>query len=231
MELVINQDHPQQDLQRDREYQLERRWYQFAKPLIPRASAGQTLIDIGGGAGEFAAYTRELGYDTTLVDGNVHSVKRELKRGFKAMHADFNSGLSAIPDASFDVAVCLEVIEHIVPAEQLLREIRRVLKPEGFLVLSTPNFACARDRIGYLFGRDLLCEGYHYRFFTAKRLAASFSECGFSIQQRNSPGSALGINFILRMISLGHLRIPHFRVPEFLESFLASTLLYKAVCR
>jgi SAM-dependent methyltransferase len=41
---------------------------------------------------------------------------------------------------AFDVAVCCEVIEHIIDDEKLMRDIARCLKPGGRLLLTTPNF-------------------------------------------------------------------------------------------
>jgi 2-polyprenyl-3-methyl-5-hydroxy-6-metoxy-1,4-benzoquinol methylase len=46
------------------------------------------------------------------------------------------------PDGSFDLVVMVEVIEHVLPKETLLREIHRVLKPGGRLFLTTPNPEC-----------------------------------------------------------------------------------------
>jgi O-antigen biosynthesis protein len=43
------------------------------------------------------------------------------------------------PDASFDVAVCFEVIEHVEKPEDVLTELRRVLAPDGLLIVSSPN--------------------------------------------------------------------------------------------
>lgn len=75
------------------------------------------MIDIGGGVGEFVVYIWGFGYDIMFVDGNVSSVKCELKWGFKVMYVDFNSGLFVILDVFFDVVVCFEVIEYIVLVE------------------------------------------------------------------------------------------------------------------
>jgi ubiquinone/menaquinone biosynthesis C-methylase UbiE len=54
-------------------------------------------------------------------------------------------------DASFDAVVSFETIEHVDGAlqEQMLRELRRVLKPGGFLVISSPNKAVYSDKRGF----------------------------------------------------------------------------------
>ena len=57
---------------------------------------------------------------------------------------------AALPfaDASFDAVVSFETIEHIVAQEPFLDEIRRVLRPDGLLILSCPNKAEYSDRLG-----------------------------------------------------------------------------------
>jgi hypothetical protein len=47
--------------------------------------------------------------------------------------------LGDLPDATFDLAVCFEMIEHIAEHDELLSTIARVLKPDGVLVVSTPD--------------------------------------------------------------------------------------------
>ncbi len=55
-------------------------------------------------------------------------------------------------DASFDFVSCNHVLEHIFETEKFLREIRRVLQPNGFAVVSVPNCAAWMNRIMFLFG-------------------------------------------------------------------------------
>ena len=79
----------------------------------------------------------------------------------------------AFPHASFDLVTSFETIEHVPDAAALVRELRRVLKPDGRLVLSTPNRA---------FGPPALHTGnpFHIREFTSQQLRELLAEC-FSI--------------------------------------------------
>jgi SAM-dependent methyltransferase len=124
---------------------------------------------------------------------------------------------------------CLEVIEHIVTAELLLQEMARILKDEGKLILSTPNFAFLRDRLVYLVGADAKEEGYHFRFYTQHKLAAMCRAAGFRIEATNSMGSPLGLNFLLRMATLGRCRLAQFSCPQRVDSWLADTFIWRLV--
>jgi mannosylglycerate hydrolase len=48
--------------------------------------------------------------------------------------------LKALNDNSFDIIICTEVLEHLVYPESAMKEFHRILKPEGYLVLSSPNY-------------------------------------------------------------------------------------------
>ena len=105
---------------------------------------GERVLDIGCGNARDIVRIAELGGEVVGVDisaGMVTAARQELERMGKngivlqvgdATRLDF-------PDASFDKVLCSEVIEHIPDAPRALEEIRRILKPGGSLVLSTPN--------------------------------------------------------------------------------------------
>jgi ubiquinone/menaquinone biosynthesis C-methylase UbiE len=105
---------------------------------------GERVLDIGCGNARDITRVTECGGHVVGVDisaGMVAAAKQELERmgmsGIKLQVGDATS--LDFPDASFDKVLCSEVIEHIPDALQALREMRRVLRPGGCLVLSTPN--------------------------------------------------------------------------------------------
>jgi len=75
--------------------------------------------------------------DCSGVDIAPSAVAAVRARGFRAE----TTVLPAIPhpDAAFDVVVCTETLEHVSDARATLREIRRVLRPDGRLLLSVPD--------------------------------------------------------------------------------------------
>lgn len=72
---------------------------------------------------------------------------------------DLNSPVLALPfdDASFDLIICTEVLEHLLWPQRLLLEARRLLSEKGCIVVSVPNCASLSYRIAWLAGRIPSC--------------------------------------------------------------------------
>lgn len=105
---------------------------------------GERVLDIGCGNARDIAKIAERGGQVVGVDisaGMIAAAKQELGRmGMSGITLQVGDATSLVfPDAYFDKVLCSEVIEHIPDASQALREMRRVLRPGGSLVLSTPN--------------------------------------------------------------------------------------------
>ena len=106
------------------------------------------------------------------------------------LHATVADVVAGLPFASgtFDVIIAGEIIEHLIEVDAFLNEIRRCLKRDGILVLSTPNLARLIDRIRFLFGitpkqtipmhRYLR---YHVTSFTFSSLRETLARCRFTI--------------------------------------------------
>jgi ubiquinone/menaquinone biosynthesis C-methylase UbiE len=105
---------------------------------------GERVLDIGCGNARDITRIAERGGEVVGVDnspGMVEAARQELERmGLSGITLQVGDATSLdFADASFDKVLCSEVIEHIPDAAQALREMRRVLRPGGSLVLSTPN--------------------------------------------------------------------------------------------
>jgi ubiquinone/menaquinone biosynthesis C-methylase UbiE len=105
---------------------------------------GERVLDIGCGNARDIARIAACGGHVIGVDiseGMVAAARQEVERmgGNEITLQVGDATRLDFPDASFDKVLCSEVIEHIPDAPQALREMHRVLKPGGTLVLSTPN--------------------------------------------------------------------------------------------
>lgn len=92
------------------------------------------ILDVGCGVGEFLAVnpTRIVGVD---VDEEVLAFCK--RHGFNAVYGDAYD--LPFPNNSFEAVHAKSILEHLYEPSHALREMRRVLKPEGRLVLSVPN--------------------------------------------------------------------------------------------
>ncbi len=222
----INLNHPQQDILRVRQERPNLVRYRLAERLLPDMLPGSRVLEIGCGRAEFARRLRELNVTVTVTDLSPTNIQFASELGFEAHQLDLNRGLPVFSSAQFDSIVILDVIEHIVAAEFLLSEIRRVLRPNGFLVLSTPNFAWWLNRLRILFGQLSHDEGYHYRFFTRRSLENQLITAGFvpEVWRFNSP--AFGVNWLRR--TFWQKDRLHMLTPNFLGSLLGQTLYVRA---
>jgi 2-polyprenyl-3-methyl-5-hydroxy-6-metoxy-1,4-benzoquinol methylase len=112
--------------------------YLLAASLAP----GRRVVDVGCGLGYGTATLADAGAVVVeAIDASRPAIEIA-RRDHGRDDVRYTIGdIRKLPygDASFDLAVCFEVIEHIVEHDQLLDELRRVLSPDGLLVLSTPN--------------------------------------------------------------------------------------------
>jgi len=110
--------------------------YESALAALRRRGARGTIVDVGCGAGRL--HTRLTG----MMDGyvGVDAVRYE---GFPAaarfVQADLNRDRIPVPDASADITISLETIEHLENPRAFFRELVRIAKPGGWIAVSTPN--------------------------------------------------------------------------------------------
>jgi len=84
-------------------------------------------------------------------------------------------------DASYDLVLCAETIEHVQDVQRLLSEVRRVLRPGATLALTTPAHGRASALAMLVRGPEALLDPFspHLRFFTKRSLAGVLDRLGF----------------------------------------------------
>jgi SAM-dependent methyltransferase len=111
-----------------------------------------TVLDVGCGSGELGREIgRQFGSRVAGIDRNEIAISRARENGLEATKGDLDGPWPYL-DSSFDVIIGAEIIEHVVNPDNLLREAHRLLKPSGYLVLTTPNLGAWFNRIIFLFG-------------------------------------------------------------------------------
>ncbi len=110
--------------------------------FLSTVSKDAKILDAGCGQGLLVNWCKERGHDIIGVDtfygGELVKQEDILQTGFEA--------------DSFDVILCLDVIEHFGLLEQhkLIAELKRVLKPGGVIVWSIPNMGNLSSRVSFL---------------------------------------------------------------------------------
>lgn len=107
---------------------------------------GKTVIDIFAGKGESSRTIRDLGADVEAYDLFPEFFDVE---GVECRKADIADGLP-IEEAHADIALFQEGIEHLPDQLGALRELNRVLKPDGRLIVTTPNVSHLRAKFSNL---------------------------------------------------------------------------------
>jgi len=108
---------------------------------VQQIVAGKDVLDVACGEGYGSSFMAEFARSVVGVDIAEEAVQHA-SSSYKKSNLTFRQG-SAIKlefaDASFDIVVSFETIEHLSEQAQMLAEIRRVLRPDGVLVISSPN--------------------------------------------------------------------------------------------
>lgn len=126
-----------QVLQSGTQIELDRRKYQYGLALAAPYVIGPELLDIGAGTGLFMETAAAEGFNPMGIELNQANLNRLQRLGFHMLDRPLEAAL--LPDNHFDMVTMWEVLEHIVQPQGLLREVGRVLRPGGLLLILVPN--------------------------------------------------------------------------------------------
>ena len=119
--------------------------YPKALSLLP-SDRSQRILDVGAGEGYFCKLAVEDGREIEACD---YSAEQFRMPSVPFHRADLAQGIP-LPDNAYDVVVAIEVIEHMEDHFRFVRELLRVLKPGGMLIITTPNVVSLSSRIHFL---------------------------------------------------------------------------------
>ncbi len=93
------------------------------------------LLDIGSGTGEFLNVAKEDGWEIIGVEPSSKAKAIAIKKG-----VSFIDNTNLLEDQSFDVITMWHVLEHVPNIENQIKELKRLLKPNGTILIAVPNF-------------------------------------------------------------------------------------------
>ena len=128
--------------------------------LVPK---GSRVLDLGCGDGAMLAHLQATrgcsGYGVEIDDANVLAC---VKRGVNVIQLNLDQGLAMFDDASFDVVLQIDTLQHLRNAEVMLRETVRVGRVG---IVAFPNFAHWPNRLSVLMGRMPVTKRLPYQWY------------------------------------------------------------------
>jgi SAM-dependent methyltransferase len=141
-------------------------------------NAGHRILDLGCGAGGYAALLQRQGFDVIALDVNERYVDRARALGVDAK--TFDGETIPLPDESIDSVMMIEVLEHIVDPGNLLREVARIARVG--LIASVPN--CTQTFSPAPVVYEHMLDVDHKNFFTVDSLSSLLSRTFSQVQVR-----------------------------------------------
>lgn len=178
--------------------------------LVPQ---GARVLDLGCGDGAMLAHLQQTrgcsGYGIEIDDANVLAC---VKRGVNVIQLNLDEGLSMFEDASFDVVLQIDTLQHLRNAEVMLRETVRVGRVG---IVAFPNFAHWPNRLSILAGRMPVTRRLPYQWFDTPNIR---------VGTHADLGILAGRNGLTVLDSFG---LQNAKVVRRLPNLLAGTSVYK----
>lgn len=164
-----------------------RTWYKEKRvwKAIDWIGTGKKVLDIGCRWGHITEDISKRGNDVVAIDFVPKFIKeaKQTNKGTKVKYMVMDAYDLKFKDKEFDVVFLGETFEHLIDPRRVLKQIRRVLKDDGYLIITTPNFVSLRNRIRTLFGYQNDDFYLHIKVCTRKTLEGLLSDAGFKIEK------------------------------------------------
>ena len=140
--------------------------------FLPRTSMSQSLLDFGCGNGLFLIYLQNSKYNLSLTGYEpflTNNVFEHSGGGTVGIH----DSLEKLDNKSFDIVITLDVLEHIEKDKKALVQINKLLKFQGYLLLTVPAYHCLYSLHDAAVG--------HYRRYNKPTIVNLLEKHGFSV--------------------------------------------------
>jgi glycosyltransferase involved in cell wall biosynthesis len=153
------------------------------------------VLDLGCSGGHFAAHVRAAGHHVTGVD--LLEIPGVRERTDHFVKASLEDGIPGEAGEGFDVVIAADIIDQLSEPARVMRDVCRVLRPGGQVLLSMPNFGHWYPRIRvatglFSYDRRGILDETHLRFFTRNTLRHLVRATGFDVVEERATGLPLG---------------------------------------
>ncbi|HQF61512.1 MAG TPA: class I SAM-dependent methyltransferase [Anaerolineaceae bacterium] len=160
------------------------RWYgreKRCRAIIKRVGSPGRVLDIGCATGIFLSGMRQHGWECYGIEPSEFAANYARRRFDLEVFQGYLEN-APFPLGHFDLITLWDVLEHLPDPVTSLAQIRQLLKPDGWLVLSLPNASAWERRwFGeYWVGWDV---PRHYNTFEPRTIKHLLEKCGFSIRE------------------------------------------------
>lgn len=139
------------------------------------------------------------------IDNSIPAIKNCIKKGLTAKWVKTVDEQLPFKKNQFDAVVAGEIIEHLYDVNTFLKEILRILKPGGQLILTTPNLASIGSRLTLMLGKiPWMIENEiappnsgHMRYFTFDTLDKLLQRNGFTVNKKTADVLNIGSSFYI----------------------------------
>ncbi len=182
--------------------------------------ANKTVLDVGCWTGQFAKRILIKTKSVTGVDIEANAIKLAKKNCPKGSFYEGDARKLQFKKNTFDVVTFLDVIEHVPKGTELtcLKEIHRVLKPKGILILCTPfnhPLSVISDPMFWVFG---------HRHYSEKTLRDLLTKAGFTIPKVVTTGTFWRIIYFNVSMITKHIFRTRLEYPEFIKKKVLSDI-------
>lgn len=152
------------------------------------------MLDCGCGAGDNARLLAQQACSVTGITISSEEAVVAAQYCKSVLIADLEVGLPQLAGELYDIVIASHVLEHLRHPERILSDIRKVLAPEGLLIVALPNVLNYRDRLNFAVGRfDYTDTGImdqtHVRFYTYKSGRQLLENNGFHVVYTSASGA------------------------------------------
>lgn len=191
--------------------------------LVRRSGVRGRLLDLGPATGELCAAVGDRFEHKSCIELD-ETYLPTLQQHFDQVTIGNLEAIDELP-RDFDAIVIADVLEHLHDQKRVLSEVRRSIRPDGYLFISVPNIANLTIRLGLLFGffvyreRGILDET-HVRFYTLATIRRALENAGFTIEQVR--GSSIPLRLIVgRLVPGVFLRTAEWLIARITQTWKA----------